>query len=204
MRFSSLRALPFLLILAMAGVLFWALVAVFGSENASDESAGPVVAAADDNLPRIPLEFPEVSKPLIEALPSPEPSPEVSPAGQATQTTRRRSTATTTRPVRIPTNGQAGSAVTGESGDATFGSPQQSGPASDDDIVGDLDDEFDDPIGPDDGADEEPEPEEPAPEPDVEEDEPNGTRSGDSGNNGANGANQSTTDSGETNEGDVD
>lgn len=201
------RALPIVTVLAIATVMFWGLVTVFSSES-SDESQLPLVTAAgsSDDLPRIPLAFPEVSKPMIEALPSPEPSPEP----PAIATAAKKPAPTKTRAVTVPTDGATGNATTGESGDATIGPNNSTLAAGDDsDPVGDLDDGFENPntFGPDEPK-EEPElpeePEEPDPEP-QEDDEPGGSgglSSGDSGNNGANGASESQIDQGNSEDGD--
>jgi len=202
------RALPIVTVLAIATVMFWGLVTVFGSES-SDEAQLPLVTAAgsSDDLPRIPLVFPEVSKPMIEALPSPEPSPEP----PAVATAAKKPAPTKTRAVKVPTDGATGNAATGESGDATIG-PNNSTPAAGDDSdpVGDLDDGFENPntFGPDEPDDEPEPPEEPEPEePDVDDEEPSGTggvSSGDSGNNGADGTSESQTDPGDSEDGDGD
>ncbi|MEX2553179.1 MAG: hypothetical protein WD627_09315 [Actinomycetota bacterium] len=195
------RALPIVTVLAIATVMFWGLVTVFGSES-SDEADLPLVTAADssDDLPRIPLVFPEVSKPMIEALPSPEPSPEP----PATATAAKKPATTKARAVTVPTDGTTGNATTGESGDATIG-PNNSTPAGGDDSdpVGDLDD---DDFGPDEPDDESEPPEPPDPEPE-EDDEPSGNgglSSGDSGNNGADGSSETQSDPGNSEDGDED
>jgi hypothetical protein len=195
------RGLPIAAVLAIAAVMFWGLVTVFGS-GGSEEIELPLASAAGSrDLPRIPLAFPEVSKPMVEALPSPEPSPEppvVASAPKKTATTKA------ARPVRVPTDGATGNAVTGESGDATIG-PSDSTPAAadnTDDPVGDLNFGFENPstFGPDE-PEEEPDPPE---EPDEPDDDTGGVSSGNTGNNGDNGSSDSQTDPGSTDGGDND
>jgi hypothetical protein len=197
------RGLPIATVLAIAAVMFWALVTVFGSQG-SEETQLPSVTAADArDLPRIPLTFPEVSKPLIEALPSPEPSPEPAVAAAAP----KKPATTKPRTVKLPTDGATGNAVTGESGDATVGPSNSTRPASDtsDDPVGDLNDDFENPstFGPGD-PDDEPEPPEEPDEPNVDDQEPSGSggvNSGNTGNNGANGSSEAQSDPGNSDNG---
>lgn len=196
------RALPIFTVLAIAGVMFWGLMTVFGSESSTDEDQPSLdTAAGAGDLPRIPLEFPEVSKPLMEALPTPEPSPEP----PVVTTAAKKPAPTKTRAVKVPTNGVTGSAITGESGDATVGPNNRTSAAGDEtDPVGDLDSDFEDPssFGPDEPDDDPPEePEEPE-EPNADDESSGGVSSGDSGNNGANGSSESRSDPGTSDEGD--
>ena len=197
------RALPIFTVLAIATVMFWGLLTVFGSES-SDEELPSVTAAGSSDLPRIPLVFPEVAKPMIEALPSPEPSPEP----PAIATAAKKPATTKARAVEMLTESTTGNAVTDESGDPTIGPNRSTSAGDDSDPVGDLDDGFENPddFGPDE-PDDEPEPPEEPEEPDVDDEEPSGSggvSSGDSGNNGANGSDESQSDPGNSEGGDGD
>ena len=208
MHIASWRVLPILTILAIAAVMFWGLVTVFGSE-AGPSSGSALVAGDTSKLPRVPLEFPEVARSLIDPLASPAPSPE--PSIEAAAASARTSTKTKVKKPYVPTDGASGDAAVGADGDPTIGPNDRSASAGDaTDPVGDLNNAgFENPkeFGP----DEPKTPAPPAPAPPapvvVEDDDDNGTHvdntnSGNSGNNGANGESEAATDPGDSDAGD--
>src|SRR5688500_18783653 len=115
--------------------MLWGLVTVFGSGGSEVIELPMDSSSGSRYLPRIPLAFPEVSRPMVEALPATEPSHEPPVVASAP---KKAATTKAARPVRVPTDGATGNAVTGESGDATIG-PSDSTPAAGDNT--------DDPVG---------------------------------------------------------